>query len=233
MINKEDLYTLRPYTPNDRNFIFATWLRGLYYGDSWFKEIPKNIFMANYHDALDKFMTKPGVVITIACLKDEPEVILGYSVSRQLQVQGTEIGVVDWIFVKSAWRNIGIGTLLLPKQFNAFTHMTGCAKSIVKDKYNKVVFNPFIFNWLLKGATHPMAKNKLPKDIKVDLPPQAPERTLQQIQNEYGSLAAKAGQNAYQRYILSKEAELFNQQMQNLNMEASALQAKQGESKNG
>lgn len=146
MMNKEDLYTTRAYNANDRNFIFASWLRGLYYGDTWYSQIPKNIFMANYHEALDKFLNKPDVNIKIACLKDDPEVILGYSVSRQLNVGGHEIGVVDWIFVKSAWRNIGIGKLLLPKQFNAFTHMTKSAKAIVRDKFNNVIFNPFIFN---------------------------------------------------------------------------------------
>ena len=146
MLTQQDLYITRPYQAEDRNFIFATWLRGLYYGDSWFKEIPKNIFMANYHEALDKFMTKPGVLIQVACLKDEPGVILGYSVSRNVNVGTQVIGVVDWIFVKSAWRNIGIGTHLLPAKFNAFTHLTGCAKKIVSEKYTKAVFNPFIFN---------------------------------------------------------------------------------------
>lgn len=68
-------------------------------------------------------------------------------------------------------------------------------------------------------------KNKLPSQIKVDLPTGAPARTMEQIQSEYGVLASKSGQTSYQLFIFKRELENLNAQMQTLNFEAAALQA--------
>ena len=72
-----------------------------------------------------------------------------------------------------------------------------------------------------------MAKKQVPQDIKVELPAPKQERTIAEIQQEYANQAAKLGQTSYQLHILGKESELLKQQMQNLNFEASAIQAKQ------
>ena len=144
-LEKKDLISVRTNTPEDRNFILATWLRGAYYGDSWYSLIPKNIFMEQYHNILQNFLARPGVVIKVACLKEDPEVILGYSVSRQIKNGEADISILDWIFVKSAWRKIGIGKMLTPTKLNAVTHVTKTGLSIMKQKLPNVIFNPFIF----------------------------------------------------------------------------------------
>lgn len=127
----------RGYTDNDHNFILATWLRGLYYGDSWFSVIPKNVFMENYHRFIENRLKTPGIKISVVCLKDDPEVILGYSVSRTIE----GINILDWIFVKSAWRNLGIAKSLIPQPIHAVSHLTKVGKSL---KPANVIFNPFI-----------------------------------------------------------------------------------------
>lgn len=136
-INKSDLVALRDYLPADKNFIYASWLRGLYYGSDFYREIPKNIFMAAYHTILERLLTAPGTVIRVACLKDDPETILGYAVARRSQ----GITVMDWLFVKSSWRNIGIGKSLVPPNLGAVTHLTKVGKAL---KPVNCVFNPFI-----------------------------------------------------------------------------------------
>lgn len=145
LLDKKDLISTRSNTPGDRNFILATWLRGSYYGDSWYSLIPKNIFMEQYHTILEKFLLRPGVNIKIACLKDDPEVILGYSVSRNIKHGEADISIVDWVFVKAAWRKIGIGKLLMPNKINTVTHLTKAGLSILKQKLPNVIFNPFAF----------------------------------------------------------------------------------------
>lgn len=145
-LEKKDLIQTREYTALDRNFILATWLRGLYYGDEYFSDVPKSIFMETYHLVLEKFLVKAGVNIKIACLKEDPEVILGYSVSRRVKLGEADLGVIDWVFVKAAWRKIGIGKMLVPSRTNAYTHVTKTGKSIVKSKYPDLTFNPFLFN---------------------------------------------------------------------------------------
>lgn len=141
-IERKELIITRDFRIDDRNFILATWLRGLYYGDSWFSNIPKAIFMENMHRVLEKYLANTSVKIKVACLKEDPDTILGYSVYRNLS---TEITVLDWIFIKSNWRNIGIAKSLIPAHTNAYTHVTKSGLSIVKEKYPHMVYNPFLF----------------------------------------------------------------------------------------
>lgn len=51
------------------------------------------------------------------------------------------------------------------------------------------------------------------------------KRTIETIHKEYSELCAKAGHLNYQIYTLSKDLELVNQQLRDLNLEASALSA--------
>ncbi len=138
MIDKKDLVVHREGTLEDRNFILATWLRGLYYGCDFFREIPKARFMASYHDILERALKSPSSIVRIACLKEDPSVILGYAVVRRVK----DTTVLDWLFVKSAWRNIGIGKGLIPPGLGAVTHLTKVGKAL---KPESVVFDPFLF----------------------------------------------------------------------------------------
>lgn len=141
MLQKTDLVSYRPITDEDKNFIYATWLRGLYYDkDSWFKNINKEIFMENYHKVIEKILYSPNAQVKIACLKNDPDVILGYSVTRIYP----EVKVLDWVFVKSAWRKIGIAKGLVSEDVKAVTHLTTPGKSILKSKMPLVLYNPFI-----------------------------------------------------------------------------------------
>lgn len=136
-ITKTDLVTTRSAVKEDRNFILATFLRGVYYGDSWFKLIPKHIFMENYHTVVTRLLDTPGIDIKIACLKEDPEVILGYSIVRYIN----NSTVLDYVFVKAAWRRIGIAKSLMPAEFNFCTHLTKVGANI---KPTNCSFNPFL-----------------------------------------------------------------------------------------
>lgn len=133
---KKDLVSIRGPHPEDVNFIYASWLRGLYYGNTFYGEIPKDIFMANYHKVLEVLLSK--ATVRVACLKDDPEVILGYSITRYTSTGDVAL---DWIFVKSAWRRIGIGKSLVQDNTNVVTHMSKVGKSL---KPMNWVYNPFL-----------------------------------------------------------------------------------------
>lgn len=119
---------------DDKSFIFSTFLRGLYYGSDFFKEVDKEAFMAHYHKVLDHVLNQPGTSVEIACLEDAPNVILGYIIYKDNRL--------DWIFVKKAWRGIGIAKRLTPGKINTITHLTTIGKSILK-KHKGIKFNPF------------------------------------------------------------------------------------------
>lgn len=136
MSNFTGLYDVRDYKESDKNFILATFLKGLYYGDSWFSQIPKNIFMDNYKNVARLLVSNPKVIIKVACLKEDPDVILGYS------ILSTDFNTVYWVFVKSAWRKQGIARSLLPLYPTTVAHLTSLGKTLMS-KFPGAHFNPF------------------------------------------------------------------------------------------
>lgn len=132
-IPKKDLIEMRGGVRTDAPFILSTWLNGLYYGNDWIREIEKNIFMKVYHDVIERKLYQPGVLVKVACLKEEHDVILGYSVY--------EGQILHYVFVKPVWRRIGLARDLVPDDITVTSHLTGVGRSI---KPERVSFNPFL-----------------------------------------------------------------------------------------
>lgn len=133
---KSELVTVRDGTKDDSNFIYATFLRGLYYGESWFSIIDKSVFMDNYHKVVEHLLNSPNTLIRVACLREDPDVILGYAVLTK------DLTIAHFCFVKKAWRGIGICTQLVPNTVTTVTHLTKTGLSLLKKK--DLTFNPFI-----------------------------------------------------------------------------------------
>lgn len=134
-LDKKDLIEIRNMYLDDWNFILATWLKGLRYGNSWFGLIEPTVYYENYQKLIERILQSGSTVVKVACLKESPDVILGYSVSH-----GTSL---DWIFVKSRWRLIGIAKSLVPDGVTTVSHLTEVGKSILK-KRPTLTFNPFL-----------------------------------------------------------------------------------------
>lgn len=130
------LYALRDGTEEDHALVYATFLRGMYYGDSWFSLIPKDIFMDNYKVFMSELINSPNTIIKVACLREEPDVILGYSVLSR------DLNTAHYVYVKAAWRNHGIARNLLPTTLVYVSHLTKLGKSLLH-KFPNTTFNPF------------------------------------------------------------------------------------------
>lgn len=132
-----ELFAVRKFDKDqDLSFILATWLRGLYYGNNFFNKIPKDLFMKHYHDILKPLVSSNMVDINVACLKEDPEIILGYAVLNKAHTK------LNWVFVKSAWRKIGVAKILVPDSVNTVTHLSTVGENILRSR-DKIVFNPF------------------------------------------------------------------------------------------
>lgn len=129
----DSIISIRQAIPEDLNFVMATWLRGLYYGNPWFKEIKKDNFMAKYHDIITKVLSKETTRVKVAALIDDQNIILGYSVQ--------EPALLHWIFVKEAWRRMGIAKRLTPERIDVTTHLTVLGRKL---KPQDMEFNPFL-----------------------------------------------------------------------------------------
>jgi len=134
---EKPLISIRGAVQDDYNFLIATMLRSLYYGNSWFSLIPKKVFMACYHGVVDKLLTSPGAIIQVACLQEDPSVILGYSIQRKV----SDKVVLDFVFTKKVWRGIGIAKSLVNPDTSAVTHLTKAGLSAKPKHWD---FNPFM-----------------------------------------------------------------------------------------
>ena len=133
-MNKRDLIKIRKSTNVDHNFILATMLRSLYYDESWFTLIPKHIFMTHYNKVINLLLSKFTTEVLVACLKDDEDTILGYSILSP--------GTVHFVYIKKAWRNLGLARDLVPEDCKNVTHLTKSGLSLLKKK--DLIFNPFL-----------------------------------------------------------------------------------------
>lgn len=129
----EGLIGFRHGLLDDKNFILATWLKGLYHGNSWFKQIDPVIFTQKYQVTLFSILNQPNTEVMVAVLKDEPSVILGYSVFSD--------NTLHWVFVKKSWRRVGIAKALVPALSDTCTHLTALGRSL---KPKNMKFDPFL-----------------------------------------------------------------------------------------
>jgi hypothetical protein len=136
MSDFQGLFDVRDGNDKDKNFILATFLRGLYYGESFFSRIPKNIFMDKYKLVAQALVNDKNTVIKIACLPEDPDVILGYS------LLSADYQTVYFVFVKKIWRQRGLGRSLVPANPTYVAHLTKLGDSLLP-KINNPKFNPF------------------------------------------------------------------------------------------
>ncbi len=133
-----DLYDIRDAIPEDDNFVLASFLRGVYYGNEFYSMIPKAIFMEKYKvvaETLLRDLTK--TVVKVASLKDDPSTIIGYS------ILSSDYQTIHFVYVKKDFRKMGVGRSLVPRHPVAYSHFTTLGKELAK-KFNNVIFNPFL-----------------------------------------------------------------------------------------
>ncbi len=131
----KDLMTTRDGMATDRPFIYSSWLLSLWGGNEWFRHIDKNLFFNKYHDVIEALLNRPKTKVSIACLIEDPQIILGYSVR--------ENAVLHYVFVKKDWREVGIAHELV-KDFQTVSHLTKIGLGYFKSHKRKPPFNPFI-----------------------------------------------------------------------------------------
>lgn len=133
-MTKSKLISFREFYAADEPFIYASWMKGLRYGSPLYKMIDHEIYFKTYARIIKILLSKSKVLI--AALKQDPNVILGYSVFEDKKLH--------WVFVKEDWRGIGLAKDLVPKELEVVTHMTSLGSLIFKEKCPKAIFNPFL-----------------------------------------------------------------------------------------
>lgn len=123
---------VRAANANDVPFILSTWLRGLRYGNDWFALIDKDAYFTKYAVVVDNLLRNSYV--SVACLASDPEVIVGYIVY--------DVGVLHWVYVKKAWRRLGLAKQLVPyNPIERITHLTKLGQRLMPEHWR---FDPFL-----------------------------------------------------------------------------------------
>ena len=123
---------VRDPLPGDINFILSTMLKGLYYGSEFWQLVDQEAFFKNYEPFIKSLMLRSD--IKVACLADDEDVILGYSMYKN--------EAIHFIFVKKSYRKLGLARSLYPPGITITTHLTSQGDHI-RRKLN-LKFNPFI-----------------------------------------------------------------------------------------
>lgn len=125
---------IRPGKAEDRNFIISTWLKGQLYGEPFFAGVPKEIFFDQFSRQIERILAEPAVQVDVACLPEDPDVILAYIV-----FSGPSIA---WAFTKQAWRGQGLlNKLTQPRAFKVASSVTRPGRAIMNKK--QLQFNPW------------------------------------------------------------------------------------------
>jgi len=136
------LYNIRASKPEDANFIHATFLRGVYYGNPFFNLVPKDTFFKNYKPISEAIIKGQNNAIFVACLPDDPDTIIGYSVVSQ------DLTNLVWVYVKKQWRGHGIARTLIPPSITSVSNIVvnddiDLRNASILKKYPNIIFNPF------------------------------------------------------------------------------------------
>lgn len=131
-MKKDDLISIREIRPSDKTFLIDSWSRSLRSENNWFKSIDKDAYKAVYPAIIEALINNSHV--RIACLKEDEDTIIGYSVSQP--------PVLHWTFVRQQWRKIGLMNDLVPEGITTSSHLTNLGRLILRKR--KWKFNPFI-----------------------------------------------------------------------------------------
>src|ERR1700680_1993246 len=106
LMNDEINIILRDFNQDqDQAYIYASWRNSSFYSSDVTQKINPNVYFNRKTKQIKEILSKAS--IKIACFEDTPSVIVGYCVHT-----GTHL---DFIYVKSDYRNKGVGTMLMPK----------------------------------------------------------------------------------------------------------------------
>lgn len=84
---------LRPLRDSDHNFIYATYIRNRFFDKNNHTTLKRATWSSLQHKRLEGILERNKGIL-VACLENDQDVILGYSLPEE-----------DYVYIKLAWRS--------------------------------------------------------------------------------------------------------------------------------
>ena len=128
---EESKVVVRDYDmEHDAAMLFSTWRNALWYDNPNRDESKNHAFFRSCSRLIKTIIANPYTRVYIACLSDDPSLILGTAVLNKDNLV--------WVYVKADYRGKGIATLLTKGFATVSNPSTIIGKAIVRDKQLKV-----------------------------------------------------------------------------------------------
>ena len=118
-----------------RNLVLSSFLKGVRYGNEYFKLIDKDAYYTSYRNYIGHLLDRSRSILRLAILGGTPEVILGWSLM--------EFNTLHFVFVKKDVRRQGIARALVPGRIERITHLTKTGLALWSCKTPEAKFDPF------------------------------------------------------------------------------------------
>ena len=130
---------IRDAIPADLPLIYDSWKKSFRYDSGFGRSFTgfNDVYNSNYNKVIEHIILDEQTFTKIACLKNEPKVILGYIVFNT--------STLHYIFIKEAFRNkfkIFEGLMGLIPGLRSYTHRTSHFDHKMKS-YGHLIYNPF------------------------------------------------------------------------------------------
>lgn len=130
---------IRPAVDSDVPFFYSALLQSHFYSAHAARCIPADIYYSEHKRVLQSRF-RNGAHLLVACLKEDPQVILGFMFYEQ--------HIIHYIYVKKDFRKFGIARRLL--EFSEYpapyvvTHWTSDLTEVCIKYPNRFIYNPYL-----------------------------------------------------------------------------------------
>ena len=131
---------IREFKEEDKNFILSSFLKNYYSSMPGFKP-ESEVFFPNHQKQLEKLYSNGDIVVVVACLDDDEDLIIGYAIFGLDKT-------LHYVLVKESYKKMGMATRLIRhvikdrKELVVSHYVPNC--QILKRKF-KLIYNPYKF----------------------------------------------------------------------------------------
>ena len=133
---------IRNLSPDDSAFVFSSWLRNYRASSIIVKNVLDSVYFPKHHRLIESILARRECRTRIAYVAGDPHTIIGYLVAEATLPRP----ILHWIYVKSAFRRMGVATELLggldPNDCS-FTHWTSTTNALLY-KWPRAVYDPYL-----------------------------------------------------------------------------------------